>query len=221
MAAGIAHEIRNPLASMAGSIQVLRSDLDLNPEQARLMDIVLRESQRLNGIIRDFLAYARPQRRPAQRVDLGRVVEEAAMLLRRDTAREPVPDVSVRVVPGCWALGDEAQLRQVLWNLTSNALNAMPDGGRLELVVEPAADGHVVLTVRDEGVGIAAADLDRVFEPFRSSSPGGTGLGLPIVHRIVTDAGGSIELESSAGVGTTVRVLLPRAPAPAVHALSA
>ncbi len=178
MAAGIAHEIRNPLASMAGSVQVLRQDLDLSAEQARLMDIVLRESRRLNEIIRSFLAYARPQRRNAQSVDLARAVREAAALLQHGTERGPAHVIAVEAADEpCFVDADEGEVRQVIWNLATNALKAMPAGGRLHVKVNRSRD-QVRLSVRDEGVGIAPSSLDHVFEPFRSGFPGGTGLGL-------------------------------------------
>jgi two-component system sensor histidine kinase PilS (NtrC family) len=224
MAAGIAHEIRNPLASMAGSIQLLRQDLQLSPEQAQLMDIVLRESRRLNETIRNFLAYARPERAHGHPVDLVRIVREAAVLLQNSSERRPNHEVAATAgATTCLIEGDEAQVRQVVWNLATNGLKAMPGGGRLELRVGSGADGRAMLSVRDEGVGIAPADLDRVFEPFRSTFPGGTGLGLSIVHRIVSAAGGAIDVESAPGAGTTVRVLWPRAAGPgaAITALSA
>ena len=136
MAAGIAHEIRNPLASMSGSIQILRHDLPLTAEQKRLMDIVLRESERLNDTIRAFLAYARPGRFEPRRLDLARLVRDTALLLRHDSAfgEQHGLDVAVPSEP-VWVEADENQLRQVVWNLTTNALRAMPDGGGLGLSV--------------------------------------------------------------------------------------
>jgi two-component system sensor histidine kinase PilS (NtrC family) len=212
MAAGIAHEIRNPLASIAGSVQVLRADLALTPEQARLLDIVVRESQRLDETIRSFLSYARPPRAVSGPVDLGRVVTDAAALLEN----RPEYASRLRIVAspgpgGCVIRADENQVRQVVWNLATNGLKAMPGRGTLTLAVERAGAGRVALSVRDEGIGIAARDLDRVFEPFRTGFAGGVGLGLSIVHRIVTDAGGSIDVDSAPGAGTTVRVSWPAA----------
>lgn len=221
MAAGIAHEIRNPLAAISGSMQVLRQELSLNEEQTQLMDIVLRESERLNDTIRSFLAYARPQTFPARRLDVGRVVHDAAVLLRNSSEARPSHVVDVQVPPRpLWLDADENQLRQIIWNIASNGLRAMPEGGRLVLSVEGAnPPEEVVLSVRDEGRGIPADELDSIFQPFRGSFERGTGLGLAIVHRIVSDYGGSIEVSSTVGVGTTVRVRLPvrqaETPAPA------
>jgi two-component system, NtrC family, sensor histidine kinase PilS len=218
MAAGIAHEIRNPLASMSGSIQVLRQELPLNEEQAQLMDIVLRESDRLNETIRSFLAYAKPQKLAAQRLDVRTVVDETARLLRNspDVRPDHVVDVEVPLAP-IWYEADENQIRQVTWNLATNGIRAMAHGGRLVIsaAIEHSADRggpdseDMVLTVQDQGCGIPADELDGIFQPFRSTFERGTGLGLATVHRIVTDYGGSVEVSSTVGVGTTVRVRLP------------
>ena len=217
MAAGIAHEIRNPLAAMSGSMQMLRQELPLNDEQRQLMDIVLRESDRLNDTIRSFLAYARPQKFSVARLDLARVVQDAALLLRNSSEMHADHVVDVSVPPGpVWFEADENQVRQIIWNIASNGLRAMPRGGRLLLGVETGAGpGHdeVVLTVSDQGHGIPADELDNIFQPFRSSFQRGTGLGLAIVHRIVSDYGGVIQVSSTVGVGTTVRVRLPVRPA--------
>ena len=214
MAAGIAHEIRNPLASMSGSIQLLREELSLSEEQAQLMDIVLRESERLNQTVGSFLAYARPQRFAVSRLDLRKVVQDAAVLLRNssDVRDSHEVDLDVPVDP-VWYEADENQVRQVVWNLATNGLRAMAGGGRLLLAVrnDPSAGatGEVVLTVQDRGCGIPTEELDSIFQPFRSSFDRGTGLGLAIVHRIVTDYSGTIEVSSTVGVGTAVSVRLP------------
>jgi two-component system, NtrC family, sensor histidine kinase PilS len=211
MAAGIAHEIRNPLASMSGSIQILRQELPLSTEQEQLMDIVLRESERLNTTIRSFLAYARPQRFEIARFDARRALNDAALLLRNSAEVRDGHEVIVDVPDDeLWYEADEGQIKQIVWNLATNGLRAMPDGGILRLVaaVEPLSDG-VVLTVQDEGIGIAADELDRLFQPFHSTFAKGTGLGLAIVHRIVADYNGEIQVSSQPGRGTTVSVRLP------------
>ncbi len=216
MAAGIAHEIRNPLASMSGAMQVLRGELALSAEQATLMDIVLRESDRLNSTISSFLAYARPGRVQFTRVDARRAVQDAAALLRNspETADDHVVEVEVPPDP-VWVDADENQLRQIVWNLATNGLKAMPDGGRLQLFVA-AEQGQSLVGVRDEGTGIPPEEVDAIFHPFRGSFGRGTGLGLAIVHRIVTDYNGRIDVQSAVGRGTTIVVKFPapRAGAP-------
>ena len=218
MAAGIAHEIRNPLASMSGSIQVLRQDLSLSDEQAQLMGIVLRESERLNATISSFLAYARPQRFAIGPVDVARLLHDTALLLRNSAEVSSSHDVSVETPDRevvCEA--DEGQVRQIVWNLAINGLRAMPDGGRLLLAASvegrpgasPGGRPDVVLRVSDQGVGIPPEELDGLFQPFRGRFGRGTGLGLAIVHRIVSDYNGEIQVTSAPGAGTTVTVRLP------------
>jgi two-component system sensor histidine kinase PilS (NtrC family) len=211
MAAGIAHEIRNPLASMSGALQVLRGELALSAEQAQLMDIVLRESDRLNATISSFLAYARPGRVDVTRIDARRAVQDAAALLRtsHETLENHVIDVDVPDHP-VWLDADEHQLRQIVWNLATNGLKAMPRGGRLVMFAR-AEDGEARIGVRDEGTGIPAEEVDAIFHPFRGSFGRGTGLGLAIVHRIVTDYNGRIDVQSAMGRGTTI---VARFPAP-------
>jgi two-component system sensor histidine kinase PilS (NtrC family) len=212
MAAGIAHEIRNPLASMSGSLQILRQELPLTDEQGQLMDIVLRESERLNDTIRSFLAYARPQRQAMTRFDLCQVITDTARLLENSPERQETHSIAVKVpAEGVGFLADEGQIRQIVWNLATNGLRAMPGGGRLTLAVANEDDSHVAIAVSDEGVGIAPEELDGIFQPFRGAFSKGTGLGLSIVHRIVSDYGGEIGVTSTKGKGTTVRVQFPAA----------
>jgi two-component system sensor histidine kinase PilS (NtrC family) len=211
MAAGIAHEIRNPLASMSGSIQILRQELPLSAEQEQLMDIVLRESERLNNTIRSFLAYARPQHFQIARFDVRRALNDAALLLRNSAEVCEAHRIEVDVPSEeLWYEADEGQIKQIVWNLATNGLRAMPEGGRLLLAgaLDAASDG-VVLSVQDEGIGIPAEELDNLFQPFHGRFAKGSGLGLAIVHRIVSDYNGDIQVSSPAGRGTTVSVRLP------------
>jgi two-component system sensor histidine kinase PilS (NtrC family) len=215
MAAGIAHEIRNPLASMAGSIQILRAELPLTSDQSQLMDIVLRESDRLNETIRNFLAFAKPQRTAVTDFDVRRILSDAARLLENNAAVTDQHAVLVDAPPEpVMFRGDEAQIRQIVWNLATNGLRAMPHGGRLRLEVRSGPGGagaasEVVFAVRDDGVGIAPEEMDGIFQPFRGGFRGGTGLGLSIVHRIASDYGGEVRVASEKGKGTSVEVALP------------
>ncbi len=211
MAAGIAHEIRNPLASMSGSIQILRQELPLSSEQEQLMDIVLRESERLNNTIRSFLAYARPQRFQIARFDLRRALNDTALLIRNSPELLEGHEILVDTPQEeLWYEADEGQIKQIIWNLATNGLRAMPTGGQLRLsgAFDPAAD-IVAMTVHDTGIGIPPEEIDGLFQPFHGSFAKGSGLGLAIVHRIVSDYNGEIRVSSQQGVGTSVSVRLP------------
>jgi signal transduction histidine kinase len=174
------------------------------------MDIVLRESERLNTTIGSFLAYARPQRFAIERFDLRRALNDAALLLRNsaEVQNGHVIDVSVPETE-LWYEADEGQIKQIVWNLATNGLRAMPEGGHLRLEGTDCGPDGVVITVRDEGVGIPTEELDGLFQPFHGRFVKGSGLGLAIVHRIVTDYNGEIQVSSQPGRGTTVAVHLP------------
>ena len=212
MAASIAHEIRNPLAAMRGSIQMLRSEMEGDSSQTELMEIILRESDRLNRIITDFLSYARPRTITQSQVDVGELLHQTFALLQHspeilktqsieeDIPREPVI-----------AVADAGQLKQVFWNLARNALQAMPQGGTLRARVELNSHNRLRISFSDNGRGMSPDQVEHLFEPF-SSTTGGTGLGLSIVYQIIRDHGGTINVSSLEGQGTTITVELPIEP---------
>lgn len=208
MAASIAHEIRNPLAAMRGSIQMLRSEMGADPAQAELMEIILRESDRLNRIISDFLNYARPRSLSRSQTDVGELLRETFMLMRHSPEltdqklEEQMPDEPL------WADVDAEQLRQVFWNLTRNALQAMRGEGTLRAEISLKADGRLRITFADNGCGMVPEQVEHLFEPF-SSTTGGSGLGLSIVYQIIRDHGGTINARSREGQGTTIVIELP------------
>ena len=211
MAAGIAHEIRNPLASITGSVKLLQSISRLEDDQTKLIEIVSHESERLNKLVSDFLLYCRDQRHEPQEVNLVKVIEETLVLL----SHHPLFGANMRVekrFPAkpltIWA--DPDKLRQVLWNISDNALKAMPDGGQFTVQVEQASEKMVRVTLSDTGVGFTDQQLEKVFEPFQPGFSGGTGLGLAIVYQIMQGLGGSIRVESKAGKGTRFVLELPR-----------
>jgi PAS domain S-box-containing protein len=207
MSANIAHEIRNPLASLTGAVEALRGETMTEDERSRLGDIVQHESQRLNGIIKSFLEYARPAPLALVEVDVAQLIADVLTLLEH---RE-LPDglKIVRELPDRlrWRL-DAQQFRQALWNLCLNAVEAMPEGGELRVSVAAAA-GRLGVRVSDTGCGIDAASLPHVFEPFFSTKSGGSGLGLALVHRIIRDHDGQIDVRPTLNGGTTILVVLP------------
>lgn len=223
LAAGVAHEIRNPLASISGSIQMLRAELSHDPDNKALVDIILRESARLDRILSDFLSYARPQSLMFARCDVAHeVIFPTVSLLKRDE-RFSNDRFIIRVdaelnVPQI--VCDVQQLQQVLWNLCLNALQAMPEGGLLTLHLSlktleawelgtPDSIEVGVITVRDTGHGMGHESLRQIFHPFYTTKPSGTGLGLSIVYNIIKNHHGTIRVNSAPDQGTTFEILLP------------
>jgi two-component system sensor histidine kinase PilS (NtrC family) len=212
MAAGIAHEIRNPLAAMRGAIQMLQSELQLDEEQSKLMRIVLRESDRLNRTIEDFLRYARPRPLQLKTIQLDRLISDTISLLQHSPETRPDHTFTLQFPPDLPSIvADGDQLKQVVWNLARNALQSMPHGGELRITLTPLAD-QIEIRLLDNGTGFPPDNLERPFEPFNSNREGGTGLGLAIVYQIISDHGGRIYLRNRTdGVsGAEVIVLLPR-----------
>jgi two-component system sensor histidine kinase PilS (NtrC family) len=225
LSAAIAHEIRNPLASISGSIQLLRSALALDGSNQRLMDIIAREIERLNNIITDFLAYARPRPLQYAEVDIHKLIAGTLDLLCHGLPRGGTVTIRTEFalnVPALWV--DPQGLRQVIWNLCLNAVEAMHHQGTLTIrtSVQPLskqayhshhellpATQELVIAITDTGPGIAPEVKEKIFEPFYSTKDGGTGLGLATVERIIYNHKGRLTIESQLGHGTTIRIHLP------------
>ncbi len=207
MAAGLAHELRNPLASMSGSIQLLGAGMALSGDELRLMSIVLKEANRLNTLISDFLQYARPSLAQLQPMELAEIARSTATLFRSDPSRDQF-ELSMDLENDLVVKGDAGQLNQVLWNLLANACEAMPGVGRIRIVVSKIAN-EAELQVCDNGNGINSEDLPYLFEPFYTTKSRGTGLGLAIVHSIVQGHGGWVLVQSEKGKGSIFSVRLP------------
>jgi two-component system sensor histidine kinase PilS (NtrC family) len=213
MAAGLAHEIRNPLGSMSSALQFLQERSERPKDEAKLMDVVLRESERMNNIITNFLAFARPTASSLATkrgiIDLSPALTDCVSLIKHSPEATDRHEFSIYTADGLFVQGDETELKQVWWNLARNSIEAMPQGGVLS-VSACREGGAVSVSFSDTGVGVEKGMIERMFEPFVSGS-GGSGLGLSIVHRIVQEHGGRISVDSEPGKGTTVKVEFPRA----------
>ena len=207
LAAGIAHEIRNPLASISGSIELLSQSAPTSEDDRALMAIVLREIERLNRLITDLLEYANPRPRAVVELDLAVVTDDVVAVLRQDRTWGPVELVIEGERPLAVA-GDAAQLRQVLWNLARNACEAAATGGGHVTLRGSRDAAGVTLAIIDDGVGIPPERVAHIFDPFYTTKQKGTGLGLATSHAIVAEHGGTIDVESVPG-RTTFTVRLP------------
>lgn len=214
LAAGMAHEIRNPLASISGSIQVLQAELELHDENRVLMDIVVRETDRLNELLTDFLRYVRPTQAERLEVDLPRMIREIFETLKHHPRCSSELEFRIEIQHTYRLLADPSQLRQVLWNLALNAVEVMPDGGTLTISTndvpgESDETERIALRIHDSGPGIEPSMVERIFDPFFSTKPGGTGLGLALVEKLVQAHDGTIRVRSTPGSGTEFELLFP------------
>jgi two-component system sensor histidine kinase PilS (NtrC family) len=214
MAAGLAHEIRNPLAAMRGSVEILRSHLVLGGADARLLDILIRESDRLNKFVEEFLDFAKPTRCVRQSLDLAPLLQDSVTLLKNSPAVLERHRVELCLASGQILIdGNADRLKQVFWNLAQNALRAMPAGGTLQISARNEEDGGGQIVFEDNGAGMSEEEKTQLFQPLHSRFAGGTGLGLSIIFQIVEDHQGKIRFESEKGRGTRVTLYLP----PAAH----
>lgn len=211
VAAGLAHEIRNPLGAMRGAIQVLESTTPPGSMQAELMDIILKESDRLNSIITNFLNYARPAASNFSDMDVAEAVREMFKLLRHSPdVKEEHLFVDESGSEPLTVAADNSQLKQIFWNLARNAIQAMPDGGTLRVALASIPNNRIRIIFEDTGKGMSPEQVEQLFEPFANSTTGGTGLGLSIVYQIVKDHNGAINVRSIEGGGTVITIELPR-----------
>lgn len=214
LSANMAHEIRNPLASISGAVEALAKDLPPDARRDRLVEIVLKESERLNHIVAAFLEYARPAPMTPIDVNLASILDEVLLLIEHRSLpanlkimREYAETLPVRV--------DPQQMRQAIWNLCLNAVQSMPEGGEMRVGGHaPPGSEQIQVSIADTGSGIADEDLPHIFEPFYSTKAGGSGIGLALVYRVLQDHGGLIEARSRPGDGTTFTLTLPAAREP-------
>lgn len=208
LSSNIAHEIRNPLASLKGSIEMLKEDSVPRNYKEKLMEIALNEMDRLNRIITDFLTYSRPSPPEFKKFDLNNLLDETIELLKN--AYQNKTHVTVKKDHGVAEVdADPQKIRQVFWNLGINAIEAMPDGGEI-IISTKERDGSVEIAFQDFGTGIAEKDIEKIFYPFFTTKEQGTGLGLAIAYRIMEEHNGTINVKSISGIGTTFEIILPR-----------
>ncbi|HEY6837799.1 MAG TPA: ATP-binding protein, partial [Geobacteraceae bacterium] len=216
LSARIAHEVRNPLASISGSVQLIAQGETVAAKDKKLLQIVMRETDRLNGLISEFLAYARPVQPMKSTVRFHQFMTDLTDLLKSDQRFEKVA-ISIACPQDLAIEADRNQLQQVFWNLAVNAAEAMPGGGEVSIVCSVVnADYTGVelgdmtkVEVKDNGCGMTGENVSKVFEPFFTTKQGGTGLGLAIVYRIVEAHGGVIFVDSVRGEGTRFTMFLP------------
>jgi len=219
--AGLAHEIRNPLASLSGSIQVLKETLKIDEQQQRLMNIVLKETERVNDIVTDFLSYSQPRKSKTTVIDLTQLLQDIIILMKNSNEYDPSINIQLVAPPDHIIIqSEEAQIKQVIWNLCINGIQAMNKSGNLVMTIKKV-NGYkrkkfetnrrgVVIIVEDQGRGIPLEEQETIFDPFFTTREEGVGLGLPTVKQIVERFAGYIGVESEPGRGTCFDVFLPQ-----------
>jgi two-component system sensor histidine kinase PilS (NtrC family) len=213
MAGGIAHEIRNPLTSIAGSVQVLAGISELNQDQKALVDIVLRESDRLNAIITDFLLYARDKSYKMAVINLLPLLEDTLALEERANSGQTVEIVRRFETKSAWTLADRDRIKQVFTILTNHALRSMPQGGQLTVTLAPARD-HWYVCFADTSPGLTPQEVEKLFEPFQPGLEGSTGLGMAIVYQTLQAHDARVSVHSAPGEGTEFAMELKRSEPP-------
>jgi two-component system sensor histidine kinase PilS (NtrC family) len=211
MAAGLAHEIKNPMASLVGSIQMLKDEFPYDRDHERLMEIILRETDRLSTLVNDFLFFARPPAGKPQKIYLKTAIEEIVALFEQDQNHAKRITLLKNISNIHWVVIDPAHLRQVVWNLLLNAAEALRDEGVIQIETKQLRSNEISMLVKDNGCGMTPEVMQAMFDPFFTTKSEGTGLGLSIVHRILEAYGSRLEVETALGAGTTVSFKLPLA----------
>lgn len=214
MAAGLTHEIKNPLASLTGSIQMLRDDIPRSSDHDKLMQIILREADRLSSLANNFLLFARPPVGKTESIELKEALSETLELFERDSTGRDRILITKIFIPNIWIEMDASHLRQILWNLLLNAAESINGSGRIDIKMIPPMNSFVGIQVTDTGCGIPKERVDSIYDPFFTTKSTGTGLGLSIVHRILESYNGWIEVVSEIDQGTTFTLKLKQINSP-------
>lgn len=212
MISGIAHEVKNPLASLSGSIQLLKEDTSPGSYEDKLMQIILRETDRLKNIVNDLRFFAKPNTENAQQTNVTDLIGETAELFLKDPEWKNRIQIQMDLNPGLTVFIDPDHFNQILWNLLKNAAQSIERHGIITIGLERSRKNRVCLTIRDTGEGIDKVKAKHIFDPFYTTKPDGTGLGLSIIHRLIDTYQGLIDFESTPGKGSTFTVLLRQAP---------
>ncbi|MBL0714140.1 MAG: GHKL domain-containing protein [Desulfosarcina sp.] len=216
MGAGLAHEIKNPLASITGSIQLLREEISFESGHDKLMQIVLREADRLSALVGNFLLFARPPSGKSEPIELDSAIPETIRLIAQDKRCRNTVTIQQSGRTGLWVVMDPDHFRQVIWNLLLNAVEAINGEGQVGVYIDRSKNGHVTIQISDNGCGISEEHMQSIFDPFYTSKPHGTGLGLSIVHSILESYDGWLEVDSQPGQGTRFTMKIKQIQAPAV-----
>jgi two-component system, NtrC family, sensor histidine kinase HydH len=208
MAAGLAHEIKNPMASLVGSIQMLRDEFHYDADHQRLMEIVLRETDRLSTLVNDFLFFARPPAGKPIKLNIKEAVEEITALFQQDANHAKHFTLVKRLLNHAWVVVEPTHLRQIIWNLLLNAAEAIGDDGMIEIEMVKTKNNEIGIRIKDNGCGMSAEVAQSIFDPFYTTKPEGTGLGLSIVHRILEAYGSRLDVHTRESDGTTVMFAL-------------
>lgn len=203
MAAGLAHEIKNPLASLTGSIQLLREDIRYDPDHDRLMQIILREADRLSSLANNFLLYARPPAGKVEAIELEKELIDTAELFEKDASTDGRITTTKKIQSNIWVSMDPVHLRQILWNLLLNASEAIDGKGVIDIEMYELKSKRACIKITDNGHGMTPDELKSIFDPFFTTKSNGTGLGLSIVHRILEAYDFWMNVESEVEKGTT------------------
>ncbi|MCP4671750.1 MAG: GHKL domain-containing protein, partial [Desulfobacula sp.] len=207
MIAGIAHEINNPLASLSGSIQLLQEDANPGSYEDKLMQIILRETDRLEKIVNDIRLFAKPRIDNAREIKISDAIKEIVQLFLNDPAWNNKINLTMEIKNDIHLLIDPLHLHQILWNLLKNAAQSIKGKGQITISLDVHKNRGAYLIIEDNGIGIQSKDRNHVFDPFYTSKPDGTGLGLPIIHRIIEAYNGIIDFESTPDHGTIFTIL--------------